>query len=521
MTRRVAPDPPRAARAAAAWASARSAWPACWRRRRCLRPAPAADASTRSRRKPPHFPGKAKRVIHLFMNGGPSQVDTFDPKPALDEVRTASRCRRRTSAPSARPAAALPLAVQVPEVRPERHRGQRAVPARRPSASTTSCVIRSMHADVPNHEPSLMLMNCGDARLVRPEHGLVGHLRPGHARTRTCPASSPCAPAAIPIQESQNWQSAFLPGVYQGTYIDTQHTDDREADREHPQHATLAASEQRRQLDLLAAAQRAAPASRAADDAQLEARIQSFELAYRMQMEAADAFDVSREPQHVREMYGDGIAGAAAADRPPAARARRALRAGLARRRASRGTTTTTSKSNHRKLAARVRPGRSPRLLDRPEAARPARRHAGDLGRRVRPHADGRAADSRANAGKINGRDHNHYGFTMWLAGGGVKGGHVHGATDEFGFQAVENKVHVHDLHATHPAPARLRPREAHLPLRRPRLPPDRRARQRRQGDPGLTNNARGTEPPAAANFRLTNRGGDLSIIRPAKTSLT
>ena len=87
-----------------------------------------------------------------------------------------------------------------------------------------------------------------------------------------------------------------------------------------------------------------------------------------------------------------------------------------------------------------------------------------------------------ANAGKINGRDHNHYGFTMWLAGGGVKGGHVHGATDEFGFKAVENQVHVHDLHATILHLLGLRPREAHLPLRRPRLPPDRRAREGGEG---------------------------------------
>ncbi len=87
-----------------------------------------------------------------------------------------------------------------------------------------------------------------------------------------------------------------------------------------------------------------------------------------------------------------------------------------------------------------------------------------------------------SNQGKMNGRDHNHYGFTMWMAGGGVKGGYVHGATDDLGFQAVENKVHVHDLHATILLSPGLRPRTIHLPLRRPRLPPDRRARHGRQG---------------------------------------
>jgi hypothetical protein len=120
-------------------------------------------------RSTPHFPGKAKRVIHLFMNGGPSHVDTFDPKPLAGQVR-------RQAAADGKPAhraqdrRRVSLAVQVPEVRRERHRGQRAVPAHARHIDDIA-VIRSMHADVPNHEPSLLLMNCGEARLVRPSMG--------------------------------------------------------------------------------------------------------------------------------------------------------------------------------------------------------------------------------------------------------------------------------------------------------------------------------------------------------------
>ena len=173
--------------------------------------------------KQPHFPGKAKRVIHLFMNGGPSHVDTFDPKPALAQVRrqAAAACEPPHRTQDRR---RVPVAVQVPEVRPERHRGQRALPARRQHASTTSAVIRSMHADVPNHEPSLMLMNCGEARQIRPSMGSWVTYGLG-TENQNLPGFIAMCPGGYPIQETQNWQSAFLPGAYQGTYIDTRHTE--------------------------------------------------------------------------------------------------------------------------------------------------------------------------------------------------------------------------------------------------------------------------------------------------------
>ena len=164
-------------------------------------------------------------------------------------------------------------------------------------------VIRSMVADIPNHEPSLLLMNCGEARLPRPSMGSWLTYGLG-SENQNLPGFVAMCPGGLPIQGAQNWQSAFLPGIHQGTYVDTQHTGRRKADREHqkPARRRRCSGEQ---LDLLQAFNRE-HLERSQGDRQLEARIQSFELAYRMQSEAAEAFDVSREPQHVLDMYGPG-----------------------------------------------------------------------------------------------------------------------------------------------------------------------------------------------------------------------
>ena len=252
-------------------------------------------------------------------------------------------------------------------------------------------------------------------------------------------------PNGYPIQESQNWQAGFLPGVYQGTYVDTRHTDIEKLIENIRNHMTTR-PEQRKQLDLLKELNDRHKAARP-NDPQLDARIQSFELAYRMQIEAADAFDVSREPKQILEMYGPGT------------QARQIL---IARRLIERGVrfvqvwhgegqpwdSHDDLEIQHRKLAkqcdqaigALLKDLKQRGLLDETLVI-----WGGEFGRT--PTVE--LPTPGANAGKINGRDHNHYGFTMWLAGGGVKGGQVVGATDEFGFAAVENKVHVHDLHAT------------------------------------------------------------------------
>ena len=306
------------------------------------------------------------------------------------------------------------------------------------------CVIRSMHADVPNHEPSLMLMNCGEARQARPCLGSWLMYGLG-TENQNLPGFIVMCPGGFPIAESQNWQSAFLPGIFQGTYIDSRHSDIEKLIA-HIHNRSVGPKAQRAQLDLLAELNRR-HLDRRRGEADLEARIQSFELAYRMQSEAADAFDISQEPESIREMYGPGV------------HARQLL---VTRRLLERGVRFVQLwhgdgqpwdnhddlETGHRALA---------RQCDRPIGAflKDLKQRGmledtlviwgGEFGRT--PTVELPTPGS--NAGKMNGRDHNHYGFTMWLAGGGVKGGHVHGATDEIGFQAVENKVHVHDLHAT------------------------------------------------------------------------
>ena len=390
----------------------------------------------------PQFTGRAKHVIHIFANGGPSQVDTFDPKPELDRHHGKElpgehlRTERKTGTLMRSPykfSRHGQSGLEVSEIFP--HVG---------ACADELCVIRSMHADVPNHEPSLLLMNCGEARLVRPSFGSWVTYGLG-TLNQNLPGFVVMCPGGYPIQESQNWQAGFLPGVFQGTYIDTQH---RELERliENIRNRGLPMREQRMQLDLLQELNRRHEERRDAD-ARLEARIQSFELAYRMQMDATDAFDLSREPAPIREMYGDNVHG------------RQTL---IARRLVERGVRFVQLwhgegqpwdnhddlEVNHRRLAtdcdkaigALLRDLRQRGMLDDVLVV-----WGGEFGRT--PVVE--LPQAGANQGKVNGRDHNHYGFTMWLAGGGVKAGTTYGATDEFGFRAVDKPVHVHDLHAT------------------------------------------------------------------------
>lgn len=408
-----------------------------------LSAAPGADRSVSPLApKGPHFVPKAKRVIHLFLNGGPSHVDTFDPKPSLQKYAGKAlphanlRTERKTGA-------AFPSPFKF-----QRY-GKSGIEVSELFAHTARsiddiCVIRSMHADVPNHEPSLLLMNCGEARLIRPSMGSWVTYGLG-SDNQNLPGFIAMCPGGYPIQETQNWQSAFLPGAYQGTYIDTRHTAVNKL-IEHIKNTSLSLSEQRRQLDLLRQLNERHQ-QRRQHDAQLEARIQSFELAYRMQMDASDAFDVRREPKYIRDMYGPGT------------QARQIL---IARRLLEKGVrfvqvwhgagqpwdSHDDIEINHGRLAKECDQAIGALLIDLKQRGMlddTLVMWGGEFGRT--PTVE--LPTPGANAGKVNGRDHNHWGFTMWLAGGGVKGGRVHGATDEFGFQAVENKVHVHDLHAT------------------------------------------------------------------------
>jgi hypothetical protein len=390
----------------------------------------------------PQFPAKAKRVIHIFANGGPSHVDTFDPKPALSKYAGKALpmevlpTERKTGAGFASPYKFQKYGqsgIEVSEIFP--HVAENI---------DDICVIRSMTADVPNHEPSLLLMNCGDARQIRPSMGSWVTYGLG-SDNQNLPGFIAMCPGGYPIQESQNWQSGFLPGVYQGTYINSEKTRIEEL-IENIRNNYTSLPEQRQQLDLLQSLNERHRQKRK-EDAQIEARIQSFELAYRMQMDASDAFDISLEPEPIRKMYGEGT------------QARQLL---IARRLLERGVRFVQVwhgagqpwdnhddiEVNHRKLAKECDQGIGALLKDLKQRGMLEDTlviWGGEFGRT--PTVE--LPQPGSNAGKINGRDHNHHGFSMWLAGGGVRGGYVHGATDDYGFASVENKVHVHDLHAT------------------------------------------------------------------------
>jgi len=388
----------------------------------------------------PRTARKAKHVIHLFMNGGPSQVDTFDPKPALDKYAGQELpsghlpTERKTGAAFPSPYKFQKYGqsgIEVSELFPHVARNIDDI-----------AVIRSMVADIPNHEPSLLLMNCGEARLPRPSMGSWLTYGLG-SENQNLPGFVAMCPGGLPVQGAQNWQSAFLPGSHQATYLDTQHAEIEKL-IEHIK-SPQSSDQQRRQLDLLQALNKE-HLDRSQQDAQLEARIQSFELAYRMQSEAAEAFDISREPQHVLDMYGPGV------QARQILMARRLIERGVRMVQVWHGAGQPWDSHNditeHQRLAKECDQAIGALIVDLKQRGMFDETliiWGGEFGRT--PTIE--LANPLIGTAKINGRDHNHYGFSMWLAGGGVKGGTVYGATDDFGFQAVEKPMHVHDLHAT------------------------------------------------------------------------
>jgi arylsulfatase A-like enzyme len=296
------------------------------------------------------------------------------------------------------------------------------------------CVLRSLHTDNPNHGPALFLMNNGSVTPTRPSMGAWLSYGLG-TENADLPAFVVLCPGR-PVRFAELWSSGFLPAEHQGTYVN--HTDlDPRRMLPYLRNAALTPEAQRRQLDLMRRLNEGHADDRGGDPA-LEARIRSMETAYRMQAEATDAFDVAREPERVRDHYG---------------RSHFANACLLARRLTERGVrfvqvyygngqpwdTHRTHNESTRTLCADI---------DRPIAAL-----LGDLKARgllddtlvVWGGEFGRTPTSESG----NGRDHNHWGFTMWLAGGGVRGGMAYGTSDEFGFRAAEDRMHVHDLHAT------------------------------------------------------------------------
>ena len=399
-------------------------------------PASAAPAADGVGLKSAHFPPRVQRVIHFFCNGGPSHVDTFDPKPALEKY--AGKPAPITLTTERKTGNALPSPFKFQRYGESGLEISDLFPKTAQFADDMA-VIRSMYAQAPNHEPSLMLMNCGDSAQARPSVGAWVMYGLG-AENQNLPGFVALCPGGLPIKDTENWQSAFLPGIYQGTFIDPQHRGiDKLIENIRSPHATTAI--QRQQLDLLR--QLNTEHRDARTDPRLEARIQSFELAFRMQTEAAEAFDISREPQSIQDLYGAGVHGRQTLI------ARRLLERGVRYVQLWHGAGQPWDnhgqiEANHRQLATQI---------DQPIAALMA-----DLKQRgmfedtliVWGGEFGRTPTAEGGGDVKNlGRDHNHYGFSVWMAGGGIRGGIAHGATDDFGFKAVEKPTSVHDLHAT------------------------------------------------------------------------
>lgn len=388
---------------------------------------------------------RAKRVIFLFMNGGPSHVDTFDPKPALARHEGQQPSGKLYKAPKTSGFMSSPLRFE--------RRGQSGIEIseslpRLGGIVDDCCIIRSMHTNVPNHEPALLMMNTGNIQPIRPSLGSWVLYGLG-SENENLPGFVVLRPTPNIVVGPALWSSSFLPAEYQATGVITS---DMRVDRlvANVRNPVLSPGAQRRQIDLIQRLNHLHAARREHDSA-LEAQIKAMETACRMQTAASDAFDINREPATIREMYGDTPFG------------RSCL---LARRLAESGvrfiSVYYTSNNNQPWDTHSDHYKRHPELCadsDRASAAL-----ISDLKQRgllddtlvVWTGEFGRTPYSQENQDKKKkadpmkrGRDHHHTAFSTLLAGGGVKGGLAYGASDELGMNAVEDSVHVHDLHAT------------------------------------------------------------------------
>ena len=381
--------------------------------------------------KQPHFPAKAKHIIHLFMNGGPSQVDTFDPKPGLTKFNG-----QKPPAGAYRKTERGTNALMQSPFKFAKH-GQSGVEVSEifPNIATCIddvCVVRSMYTDVPNHEPSLLMMTCGNSQPVRPSMGSWLLYGLG-AENQDLPGFVVMCPGK-PVVGPQLWSSSFLPGIYQGTHINNSRLDPRSV-MPNLTSSALPRGVQREQLDLMQKFNELHLQSR--HDNPLEARIQSMEMAFRMQFEAQEVFDLNRETAATRERYGKGpFADACLAARRLVERGVRMVQifTGDGQPWDDHGDIklhAVKARQTDQPIAALLKDLKARGMLDETLVL-----WGGEFGRT--PTSEG-----------AKGRDHNNHGFSVWMAGGGVKGGMAWGSTDEFGFSAVEGKMHVYDLQAT------------------------------------------------------------------------
>ena len=391
--------------------------------------------------KDPHFPARAKHVIFFFMQGGPSQVDTFDPKPALKKYAGKPYGGNLQIGSNARP-----IGHTMPSPFPFTQRGESGLPISSlyPHVGRFAddlCVIRSMYAETPTHSPGILQMNTGSFVFGRPSLGAWLSYGLGTENDDLPSYVVMTDPRGGPRGGAAAWSAGFMPAAYQGTMFRSQGSPLLNLATP----AGLSPGTQRRSLDLLERLNHQHLQERPGDS-ELVARVRSYELAYRMQTSAADAVDLDREDEKTKDRYG-------LSDDRTAVYGRQCL---LTRRLIERGVryvqlysggglhdwdAHTDCPENHTQRAGET---------DQPIAALMHDLKArglwdetlliwgGEFGRT--PTSEG--------VGKP-GRDHNHHGFSMWLAGGGVKGGQTIGTTDELGFKAVEERFHVSDLHAT------------------------------------------------------------------------
>ncbi len=394
----------------------------------------------------PHFKPKAKHVIFLFMNGGLSQVDSFDPKPMLEKYDgkplpgDTPQHERKTGGLMKSPFTFKKYGksgIEVSEIFP--HIGE---------CIDDICVVRSVHTEIPNHEPALIMMNTGANQPGRPSMGSWFTYGLG-TDNKNLPGFVVLCPEVPTTVGPPLWNSGFLPPMFQGTFI-SDNTKEKEFDPQKLipdiQNEKFGLPRQKKELDLIEQLDRLNMQQTKTRDPQLEATIQAMETAYRMQTEAPDVFDVRKESDAVQKLYGEGST------------ARGCLTAARLIERGVRMVQVYYAKGDpwdhhfdiqlHRKTA---------KDSDQPFAAL-----IKDLKSRglfeetliVCGSEFGRTPVVETGSGFMggqthNGRDHNPHGFTMWLAGGGIKGGMTYGATDDFGWKTVDKPVHVHDIHAT------------------------------------------------------------------------
>jgi len=397
-----------------------------------------------------HHPAKAKHVIFLFMNGGLSQVDSFDPKPMLDKYHGqpmpggSIATERKTGALMRSPFTFKKYGqcgMDISELFP--YVG---------GCADDICFIRSVYTDIPNHEPSMLMMNTGHTQVGRPSLGSWLTYGLG-TENKSLPGYVVLCPDMPTTVGPPLWNNAFLPAVHQGTYISsrTEKPDQivgKDFDPQklvsyiHNEKFTL--TEQRRELNLLEQLDQLRNERDRIRDPQLDAAIQSMEVAYRMQTEAPEVFDIRKESEATLNLYGPGSTarGCLMAVRL-VARGVRMVQVYYAKRdpwdaHADIQAHRKNAKDSDQPFAAVIKDLKSRGLFDETLVV-----CGSEFGRT--PVCEIGAGAGGANAG----RDHNPFGFTMWLAGGGVKGGTIYGATDDFGFKAIDKPVHVHDLHAT------------------------------------------------------------------------